>query len=68
MNWWKKLRKRRRLEEDLSEELSFHLEMRSRDTEAPPFGNVLRNQRASRLLLEQGAFSMRRLPARPWQS
>jgi putative ABC transport system permease protein len=39
MSWWFRLRRRRRLETDLAEEISFHKEMRSRDEGAPRFGN-----------------------------
>jgi macrolide transport system ATP-binding/permease protein len=48
MNWWKKLRRRRRLERDLTDEISFHLEMRARDTNAPPFGNETLIREAAR--------------------
>jgi putative ABC transport system permease protein len=39
MSWFFRIRKRRRLEQDLAEELAFHQAMRSGDTDAPPFGN-----------------------------
>jgi putative ABC transport system permease protein len=43
MNWLLKLRKRRRLESDLDEEIAFHRNMRASDAAAgivpPPFGN-----------------------------
>lgn len=38
MSWFFRLRKRRRLDEDLDEELAFHREMRQADADAPPFG------------------------------
>jgi predicted permease len=42
MNWWLRLRRRRRLDRDLHEELAFHREMRARDTNPPPFGSEAR--------------------------
>ncbi len=39
MRWWLRLRRRRALETDLAEEISFHKEMRSQDEGAPRFGN-----------------------------
>lgn len=39
MNWWLRLRRRRRLEKDLGDEITFHRQMRARDQDAPPFGN-----------------------------
>lgn len=41
MNWFLKIRKRRRLERDLAEEIAFHRAMRAADSEAPHFGNEL---------------------------
>jgi hypothetical protein len=39
VNFWQRLRRRRALEEDLTDELSFHRDMRSHDENAPRFGN-----------------------------
>ncbi|HLJ15107.1 MAG TPA: ABC transporter permease [Bryobacteraceae bacterium] len=39
MNWWLRLRRRRRLEQDLGDEIAFHREMRSSDQDAALFGN-----------------------------
>jgi putative ABC transport system permease protein len=40
VNWWLRVRRRRTLREDLSNELAFHREMRARDGDPPPFGNA----------------------------
>jgi hypothetical protein len=48
MNWWNRLRKRRRLEQDLADEISFHREMRTRDPDAPAFGNETQIREAVR--------------------
>jgi putative ABC transport system permease protein len=39
MNWWLRLRQRKRLEQDLGDEIAFHKEMRSSDQDAPLLGN-----------------------------
>lgn len=39
MTWWTRLRRRRRLDRDLTDELAFHRAMRAGDTSAPSFGN-----------------------------
>jgi hypothetical protein len=39
MNWWLRLRRRKRLEQDLGDEIAFHKEMRSSDQDAPLLGN-----------------------------
>ena len=40
MTWWSRLRKRRRLDQDLEDELAFHRAMRARDSDPPAFGNA----------------------------
>ena len=40
MSLWFKLRKRRRLDQDLEDELSFHRAMRAHDADPPPFGSA----------------------------
>jgi hypothetical protein len=39
MNWWLRLRRRKRLEQDLGDEIAFHKEMRASDQDAPLLGN-----------------------------
>lgn len=42
MNWWLRLRLRKRLDQDLGDEIAFHRQMRSSDQDAPRFGNETR--------------------------
>jgi len=42
MSWFLRLRRRRRLDRDLNDEIAFHREMRARDADAPPFGSEIR--------------------------
>lgn len=74
MNWFTRLRKRRHLEEDLADEIAFHRAMRSRDPEAPPFGNQTRIRESIRdawsfgwieTVLRDVAFSIRGLRRNP---
>src|SRR5690606_17254295 len=39
MTWWTKVRRRRQLEKDLTDEIAFHRAMRAGDARAPSFGN-----------------------------
>src|SRR4051812_24349422 len=53
MRWWLKIRKRRALDRDLREEISFHQAMRAGDakyrvTDIPPFGNETQIQEEMR--------------------
>lgn len=48
MTWWTKLRRRRQLERDLTDELAFHRAMRAGDHGAPAFGNAAQIREATR--------------------
>ena len=39
MTWWTRVRRRRQLEQDLTDEIAFHRAMRADDAHAPSFGN-----------------------------
>lgn len=54
MAWWLKLRRRRRLEKDLDDEIAFHRAMRAGDRDAPPFGNETRIRETTRELWRFG--------------